>query len=129
MLATHDFAVRQDGFTSGMTLVVGCGVGRGTSLAFDGAVPENWHIDLLSAYDLDTLDRTVGKGLDLPGAPQIGPLAQEVKAVVPEAVTTDRDGIYGINDAQLAPVLIEAIKELHGEVEGLKAQLAAVSNK
>ncbi len=74
-------------------------------------------------------DRTVGKTLALPADPQIGLLAQEVKGVVPEAVTSDKDGVYGINQAQLIPVLVQAIKELHGEVEDLKAQLAAVSKK
>jgi hypothetical protein len=72
-----------------------------------------------------TADRSVGKKLGLATAdPQIGLIAQEVGAVVPEAVATDKDGIYGVKENVLIPVLIQAVKELHAEVEALKAQIA-----
>ncbi len=42
---------------------------------------------------------------------QVGVLAQEVEAVLPEAVTTDADGYKSVNYEKLIPLLIEAIKE------------------
>jgi hypothetical protein len=54
---------------------------------------------------------------------QTGLIAQDVKAVLPEAVTTSEDGILGISYGQLAGLLVEAIKELKSEVADLKKQL------
>ena len=42
------------GFRSGITLVVGCGYGRGLYFGGD-AVPSEWRLELVSAYDLVTL--------------------------------------------------------------------------
>lgn len=63
--------------------------------------------------------------LKLPAGEQVGLLAQEVERVYPELVSTDREGIKSVNYAQLAPVLIEAIKEQQGELETLRRQAAA----
>ena len=59
------------------------------------------------------------------GAEQVGVLAQEVEKIFPELVTTNADGYKAVNYAQLAPVLIEALKEQQAQLEGLKAQVAA----
>ena len=45
----------------------------------------------------------------------MGLLAQELEAVYPELVSTDAQGFKAVNYAQLAPVLIEALKELQAE--------------
>lgn len=50
----------------------------------------------------------------------VGVLAQQVKAVLPEVVSTRQDGYFGIRYEKLVPLLIEAIKELKLEVETLK---------
>ena len=50
----------------------------------------------------------------------LGLLAQEVQAVMPEAVTVSDHGDYFVNYSQLVPVLIESIKELKAEIEELK---------
>jgi hypothetical protein len=42
---------------------------------------------------------------------QVGVVAQEVEAVLPEAVTTDADGYKSVHYDKLIPLLIEAIKE------------------
>ena len=42
---------------------------------------------------------------------QVGVIAQDVEAVLPEAVTTAADGYKSVNYNQLIPLLIEAIKE------------------
>lgn len=54
---------------------------------------------------------------------QTGLIAQDVKAVLPEAVSTSEDGILGVSYGQLAGLLVEAIKELKAEVADLKKQL------
>lgn len=54
---------------------------------------------------------------------QIGVLAQEVEAVLPQAVT-EADGYKSVNYDKLVPVLIEAIKQLNIKVEDLQKQLA-----
>lgn len=54
---------------------------------------------------------------------QTGLIAQDVKAVLPEAVSTSEDGILGISYGQLAGLIVEAIKELKTEVADLKKQL------
>ena len=61
---------------------------------------------------------------------QIGFIAQEVKAVVPEAVFTTVSGYYGFDTNKLVPVLTSAIKEMKScqdamslEIETLKTLL------
>jgi hypothetical protein len=55
----------------------------------------------------------------------VGLIAQEVQAVVPEAVKTDEDGMLSVAYGNLVGLLVEAIKDLNNEVKLLKAQLAA----
>jgi len=58
-------------------------------------------------------------------------LAHEVQAIVPEAVTGEKDAIddegnpiyQGIDQSKLVPLMVAAIQELTAEVESLKAQL------
>lgn len=61
---------------------------------------------------------------------QVGIVAQDVEAVLPEAVTTDADGYKSVRYDNLIPLLIEAIKEQdqlaarqQGEIERLKLAL------
>jgi hypothetical protein len=71
----------------------------------------------------------------------IGVVAQEVEAVLPEAVTTDAKGYKSVRYDNLIPLLIEAIKEqsaavtaqaalatrLQGEIEQLKQALLTIA--
>lgn len=50
----------------------------------------------------------------------IGLIAQEVEAVIPEAVETREDGFKGISYVKLIPYLVESIKELKKEIDFLK---------
>ena len=59
----------------------------------------------------------------LPVEAQIGLIAQEVEAVIPELVTTKADGYKAIDYAKLAPYLIEAIKTAEAELEAKKQRL------
>ena len=49
-----------------------------------------------------------------------GLIAQEVNAVIPEAVETREDGFMGLNYIKLIPFLVESIKELKKEIDFLK---------
>ncbi len=48
---------------------------------------------------------------------QIGLIAQDVEAVLPELVRTDRDGNKAVSYEKMVAVLIEAVKEQQGVVE------------
>ncbi|MEQ1717571.1 MAG: tail fiber domain-containing protein [Hyphomicrobium sp.] len=58
------------------------------------------------------------------GVPAYGVIAQEVEAVIPDAVTTNVDGTKAVDYDQLIPVLIEAVKALQVEVDALKRERA-----
>lgn len=53
---------------------------------------------------------------------EIGLLAQEVEAIIPEAVKTDEEGKRLINYTALIPYLIDAVKDLQGQIEVLQAE-------
>jgi len=52
----------------------------------------------------------------------VGVIAQEVEAVLPEVVGTNGDGYKAVKYELIIPLLIEAIKELKAEVETLKSK-------
>lgn len=53
---------------------------------------------------------------------QFGFIAQELKEVFPEIVKED-NGILGISYTELIPVLVQALKEQHDEIEALNARI------
>ncbi len=53
---------------------------------------------------------------------QIGFIAQDVENIVPEIVTTTKNGFKGVDYAKLTPVLVEAIQEQQAQINDLKAQ-------
>lgn len=53
---------------------------------------------------------------NLPEGAQIGLIAQEVEAVIPELVLTNADGYKALNYAKIVPYLIEAIKTVRTEI-------------
>ena len=54
---------------------------------------------------------------------QIGVIAQELEEVLPELVNTDSQGFKSVDYVGIAPVLIEAIKELKAEKDDLQKQV------
>lgn len=87
--------------------------------------------DIEPVYDalekIDQLNGVTFKRIDN-GEYGVGLIAQEVQAVVPEAVKTDENGMLSVAYGNLVGVLVEAIKDLNREVKQLKAQLAAKEN-
>ncbi len=54
---------------------------------------------------------------------QVGLIAQEVEAVMPNVVITNTDGYKGVDYAKLVPLLIESIKELNKKIEEQQKQI------
>ena len=84
-------------------------------------------------------ERVVGKTLNLPvGRPQIGFIAQEVKQVLPEAVTVShgKNAIMSMEESKIIPVLVEAMKTLITDnksqavqIKNLQRQVSALERK
>ena len=56
------------------------------------------------------------------GSVSTGVIAQELKAVLPEAVHTDANGVHSVAYGNITGLLIEAVKELSAQVAELKAK-------
>ena len=93
---------------------------RGTLISPSDA---RWKEDVRPLFNaLDTVSQLSGVSYDwkreefpaqsFPAGRQLGLLAQEVEAVVPELVFTDQEGMKGVYYQSLTPLLIEAVKEL-----------------
>ncbi|MCH8328251.1 MAG: tail fiber domain-containing protein, partial [Candidatus Marinimicrobia bacterium] len=61
--------------------------------------------------------------------PQIGVIAQEVEAVLPEIVTTGEDGYKGVAYSKLTAVLIEAVKAQQQQIVDLQAAVADLQDQ
>jgi hypothetical protein len=72
----------------------------------------------LTGYEFDWIpDYKIHHGFE---GRDIGIIAQDVEAVLPEVVTTKFNGFKGVKYEKIVPLLIEAIKELSNEVDKLK---------
>ena len=62
------------------------------------------------------------------GTPGSGFIAHELQAVIPEAVTGEKDGeeMQGVDNSKIVPHLVARIKDLIAEVESLRARVAAL---
>jgi len=75
----------------------------------------------ISGYTFDRTDYLPDPDTGVvPDTRQSGVIAQEVLEVLPEVVTQMDDGKYAVAYGNMVGLLIEAIKELKAEVEGLK---------
>ena len=54
----------------------------------------------------------------------VGVIAQEVEAVLPEIVATNNEGYKAVRYERLTALLIEAVKELRAEINELKGKAA-----
>jgi hypothetical protein len=64
--------------------------------------------------------------MNFPDGEHIGVIAQEVEAVIPEVVHTATDGYKSVEYANLAAVLIEAVKQLQKQNEALQRRVEAL---
>jgi len=112
---------------------------NGTAYATGGWQPS----DLRLKADLRVIDDALGKVLrlngisfrwrteehpdrGLPGGRHYGLVAQEVEQVLPEVVNAGPGGEKALAYSELIPVLIECVKELKAENEGLKQRIEAL---
>jgi hypothetical protein len=63
------------------------------------------------------------------GTHDVGLIAQDVEAVLPEAVTTQEDGYKNLAYTKVIPLLVEAMKEQQAMIEALKAEVELLKNK
>ena len=82
--------------------------------------------------NVKTIENGLDKVLQLRGvefdridkdAHQIGVIAQEVEKVIPDVVHTNEEGMKSVAYGNLVAVLIEAVKDLKGEITELRAEL------
>jgi len=58
----------------------------------------------------------------------MGFIAQEIKDILPNVVTTDDNGYMSVDYSRVAPLLVEAVKELKAENDELKAQMTHLTS-
>ena len=63
---------------------------------------------------------------DYKAGKQVGFIAQEMQAVMPELVKTDAEGMMSVNYIGVIPVLVEALKEQHEVIEEKETRIAAL---
>jgi hypothetical protein len=78
---------------------------------------------ITSALDKVTALRGVMFDRISTGAREMGVIAQEVEAVIPELVFTDENGIKSVAYANTVALLIEAIKEQQKQIDELKGKI------
>jgi Chaperone of endosialidase len=81
-------------------------------------------IEELEKNKKDILDRINKTSKD-----QLGSSAQDVKAVLPQLVSTQENGFLAVNYVGLIPVLVEAIKEQQATIESLQKDITAIKKK
>ena len=81
-------------------------------------------IRAISGYNFDWKDEVIkergGEDDYFVRKSDVGVVAQEIEAILPEACATRPDGTKAVRYEQLVPLLIEGIKELKAEIEELK---------
>jgi len=110
---------------NGACAIDGTVTATGDVIAYsDARVKENVH----------TIENALDKTLKLRGvtynrtdvedkSTKIGVIAQEIMEVLPEVVSEDETGMYGVSYGNLTAVLIEAIKEQQKQIEELRNEL------
>jgi hypothetical protein len=104
------------------------------SISVSGTITASGDITAYSDASLKTDVETITGALDLvacmrgvtftridTGLRGVGMLAQELAAVIPEAVLVHEDGLFSVAYGNLVGVLIEAVKELAARVDRLEA--------
>lgn len=80
-----------------------------------------------ATHKLSTVRAVIGKYKeDDEGTRRSFLIAQDIQAVLPEAVDTDAEGILSLRYTEVLPLLVAAIKEQQGMIEDLKARVHAL---
>ena len=76
-------------------------------------------------------DQTVDPTMKLDDRNHVGFLAQEVEAVLPQAVSTANDArqTKSVAYSEVIPVLVEALKQQQAQIDVLKAEVEALKTK
>jgi hypothetical protein len=124
-----------DGASSDGTMSIGTSVVRFKDLYLSGtanAVNFNTTSDATLKTNVETLSGSLDavkslRGVSFDwlenGGSEIGVIAQEVEAVLPDVVSTNDEGIKSVKYGNMVAVLIEAIKEQQLRIEALEAKL------
>ena len=91
-------------------------------------VSNNVGLEVISQIDVRNFEyRTADEITDLPASAaidqsgvQLGVIAQELQAVLPECVTENSTGVLSVNTDQLIWYLVNAVKQLNAEIQTLK---------
>ena len=93
--------------------------------------------DIRSKENISTIENGLSKTLTLNGVlytdketqeRRTGLIAQDVLAVLPEAVHTTADGYYSLAYGNLVGLLVQAIKELNAKVDSLSVKVETLSS-
>ena len=93
--------------------------------------------DIRNKENISTIENGLSKTLALNGVlytdketqqRRTGLIAQDVLAVLPEAVHTTADGYYSLAYGNLVGLLVQAIKELNAKVDSLSAKVETLSS-
>jgi hypothetical protein len=93
--------------------------------------------DIRNKENISTIENGLSKTLTLNGVlytdketqeRRTGLIAQDVLAVLPEAVHTTADGYYSLAYGNLVGLLVEAIRELNAKVDSLSAKVETLSS-
>jgi hypothetical protein len=124
-----------DGANSDGTMSIGTSVVRFKDLYLSGtanAANFNTTSDATLKTNVETLSGSLDAVTSLRGVSfdwlenggsEIGVIAQEVEAVLPDVVSTNASGIKSVKYGNMVAVLIEAIKEQQAQIDELKAKL------
>ena len=83
----------------------------------------------LHGYRYEWRAAGVARGGGAAGQSQVGVLAQELAAVLPELVQRGPDGYLAVNYGQLAPVLLEAIRAQQRQLDALRREVAGLCSR
>lgn len=115
-------------------LTIGRGAGHPVSDSWETYSSRRWKTNIETLPDaLGKIEQLRGVSYDLKdsGKHEIGVIAEEVGAVVPEVVTFEDNGedARGVDYGRLTALLIEAVKQQQQEIRALQAQLMNQSAK
>ena len=111
-------------------LTIGLGLGHPVSDSWETYSSRRWKTNIQTLHGaLGKVEQLRGVSYDLKanGKHEVGVIAEEVGAVVPEVVTWEKNGkdAQSVDYGRLTALLIEAVKQQQREIRDLKSELRA----